>query len=113
MFLKISLRANAGVPKTHCETKTSPTFSVFPQNTLILTESRVEFSNLHSIFRLRALRYQVSLEEILGQAKLPTIMLVNCLVFFTVFFIPGHNCTPQTLLLISLDGFRWDFAGKA
>ena len=40
-------------------------------------------------------------------------MLVNCLVFFTVFFLPGYNCTPQTLLVISLDGFRWDFAGKA
>ena len=29
----------------------------FPQNTLLLAESRGEFSDLHSIFRLRALRY--------------------------------------------------------
>ena len=29
----------------------------FPQNTLLLTESRGEFSDLYSIFRLRALRY--------------------------------------------------------
>ena len=29
----------------------------FPQNTLVLTESCGEFSDLHSIFRLRALRY--------------------------------------------------------
>ena len=40
-------------------------------------------------------------------------MLVNYLVFFTIFFIRGLNCKPQTLLLISLDGFRWDFARKA
>ena len=40
-------------------------------------------------------------------------MLVNYLVFFAVFFIPELSCKPQTLLLISLDGFRWDFAGKA
>ena len=29
----------------------------FPQNMLMLTESRGKFSNLHSILRLRALRY--------------------------------------------------------
>ena len=33
--------------------------------------------------------------------------------FLHCIFLPGHSCTPQTLLLISLDGFRWDFAGKA
>ena len=49
MILKISLRAVASVPKTHS--------LYFPQNTLMLTESRGEFSDLHSIFRLRALRY--------------------------------------------------------
>ena len=40
-------------------------------------------------------------------------MLKDCLVFFTICFIQRLNCEPQTLLLISLDGFRWDFAGKA
>ena len=40
------------------ETKTSATFPVLPQNTLMLTESHGEFSDLPSIFRLRALRYQ-------------------------------------------------------
>lgn len=29
------------------------------------------------------------------------------------FMIQGICCDPQTLLLISLDGFRWDFASKA
>ena len=31
----------------------------------------------------------------------------------SIFFIHGVNCDPQTLLVISLDGFRWDFASKA
>ena len=38
MIFKISLRAKGGVPKTLLE-----------QNTLMLTESREEFSDLHSI----------------------------------------------------------------
>ena len=67
---------------------------------------------MHCIFRLRALRYRPHWKKYWNK-QLPTTMLVNCLVFFTVLFFPGHNCTPQTLLLISLDGFRWDFAGKA
>ena len=53
------------------------------------------------------------MEEILGQAELSTTMLIDCLVFFTIFFIQRLTCEPRTLLLISLDGFRWDFAGKA
>ena len=43
--------------KSTCETKTSSTFLVFSSEQLMLTESRLEFSDLHSIFRLRALRY--------------------------------------------------------
>ena len=42
-----------------------PTFPVFPQNTLmllLLTESRGEVSDLHSIFRRRALRYFVTFQ---------------------------------------------------
>ena len=35
----------------------------FPQNTLMLTESREEFSDLHSIFRLCALRYSLTLSK--------------------------------------------------
>ena len=57
MILNISLRANADVPKTLVKRKLQPHFLYFPQNTLMLTESRGEFSDLHSIFRLRALRY--------------------------------------------------------
>ena len=57
MILKISLRAKGGVPKTLLEQKHRLNFLYFPQNTIMLTESREEFSDLHSIFRLRALRY--------------------------------------------------------
>ena len=57
MILKISLRAKGGVPKTLLEQKHRLNFLYFPQNTLMLTECREEFSDLHSIFRLRALRY--------------------------------------------------------
>ena len=57
MILKISLRAKGGVPKTLLEQKHRLNFLYSPQNTLMLTESREEFSDLHSIFRLRALRY--------------------------------------------------------
>ena len=57
MILKISLRAKAGVPKTLVKRKLRLHSLYFPQNTLMLTESRGEFSDLHSIFRLRALRY--------------------------------------------------------
>ena len=57
MILKISLRAKAGVPKTLVKRKLRLHFLYFPQNALMLTESRGEFSDLHSIFRLHALRY--------------------------------------------------------
>ena len=57
MILKISLRAKGGVPKTLLEQKHRLNFLYFPQNTLMLTESREEFSDLHSILRIRALRY--------------------------------------------------------
>ena len=64
MILKISLRAKAGVPKTLVKRKFRLHSLYFPQNTLMLTESRGEFSDLHSIFRLRALRYFSILGEI-------------------------------------------------
>ena len=57
MILKISLRAKACVPKTLVKRKFRLHSLYFPQNKLMLTESRGEFSDLHSIFRLRALRY--------------------------------------------------------
>ena len=50
------LRAKVGVPKTR-ETKTSPIFPVFPSKHAVLTECHGEFSDLHSFFSLRALRY--------------------------------------------------------
>ena len=57
MILKISLRAKASVPKTLVKRKFRLYSLYFPQKTLVLTESRGEFSDLHSIFRLCALRY--------------------------------------------------------
>ena len=57
MILKISLRAKAGVSKTLVKRKRRLHSLHFPQNTLMLTKSRGEFSDLHSIFRLCALRY--------------------------------------------------------
>ena len=57
MILKISLRAKVGVPKTLVKRKFRQHSLYFPHNTLMLTESCGEFSDLHSIFRLRALRY--------------------------------------------------------
>ena len=57
MILKISLRVKAGVPKTPVKRKLRLHFLYPPQNMLMLTESLGELSDLHSIFRLRALRY--------------------------------------------------------
>ena len=57
MILKISLRVKAGVPKTLVKQNLRLHSLYFPQNSLTLTESSGEFSDLHSIFRLRALRY--------------------------------------------------------
>ena len=58
MILKIALlRVKAGVPKTLVKRKFCLHSLYFPQNTLMLTESCGEFSHLHSIFRLPALRY--------------------------------------------------------
>ena len=64
MILKISLRAKAGVPKTLVKRKFRLYSLYFPQNKLMSTESRGEFSDLHSIFRLRALRYWTPLSPI-------------------------------------------------
>ena len=50
-------KAKAGVPKTLVKQKTSPTFPVFSSEHAYVDESRGELSDLHSIFRLRALRY--------------------------------------------------------
>ena len=58
-ILKISLKAKAGVPKTLVKQKLRLHSLYFPQKTLLLTESRGEFSDLHSIFRLCALRYSL------------------------------------------------------
>ena len=55
--MKISLRAKAFVPKTLVKQILRLHYLYFPLNTLMLTECRGEFSDLHSIFRLRALRY--------------------------------------------------------
>ena len=63
MILKISLRAKAGVPKTLVKRKFRLHSLYFPQNRVMLTESRGEFSDLHSNFRLRALRYSALSEE--------------------------------------------------
>ena len=52
IILKISLRAKASVPKTLVKQKLCLHSLYIPQNTVMLTESRGEFSDLHSIFRL-------------------------------------------------------------
>ena len=57
MILKISTTAKAGVPKTLVKQKRRLHTLYLPQKTLMLIESRVEFSDLHSISRLCALRY--------------------------------------------------------
>ena len=69
MILKISLRAKAGVPKTLVKQKLRLHSLYFHQNTLMLTESRGEFSDLHSIFRFRALRYYIFTVQININAK--------------------------------------------
>ena len=57
MILKISWRAKVGFPKTLVKQKLCLHSLYFPQNMLMLTESRREFSDLDSIFRLCALCY--------------------------------------------------------
>ena len=57
MILEISFRAKVGVPKTLVKRKFRLHPLYFPENTLMLTEPRGEFSDLHFISRLRALRY--------------------------------------------------------
>ena len=57
MILKISFRTKAGVPLTLLKRKHHLHYLYFSQNTLMLTESHGKFSDLHSIFRLCALRY--------------------------------------------------------
>ena len=52
-----TLRAKDGVPKTLVKQTLRLHSLYFPQNTLLLTECRGEFSDLHSIFRLLALDY--------------------------------------------------------
>ena len=57
LILKISLRAKADIPKTLVTRLLRLHSLYFPQNILLLTKSRGEFSDLPSIFRLHALRY--------------------------------------------------------
>ena len=55
--MKISSMGKAGVPKTLVKQKLRLHSLCFPQNTLMLIQTRGEFSDSHSIFRLLALRY--------------------------------------------------------
>ena len=48
--MKNSLRAKVGAPKTLVKRKLRPHSLYFPQNSLTLTESSGEFSDLHSVF---------------------------------------------------------------
>ena len=57
MILKIFLRAKASVPKTLVKQKLRLHSLHFPQNTLMLTESRGKLSDSHAFFRLRAFWY--------------------------------------------------------
>ena len=64
MILKISLRAKAGIP---VKQNLRLHFLYFSQNTPMLTESRGELGDLHSIFfRLPELRYHNTLVSHLG-----------------------------------------------
>ena len=54
-------KAKAGVPKTLVKQKLDLHYVYFPQNTLT---SRGEFSDLHSIFRLPALRYSCEIRSL-------------------------------------------------
>ena len=51
--------AKAVAPKTVLKRKLRPHSLYFSQNTLMLTESRGEFGDLHSILRLRGRRYVI------------------------------------------------------
>ena len=81
MILKISLRAKAGVPKTLVKRKFRLHSPYFLQSTLMLTESRGEFSDFNSIFRLRALRYWFR-----GEA---TFCIRNCKINMNFYSLAG------------------------
>ena len=85
MILKISIRAKAGIPKTLVKQKLRLNSLYFPQNTLMLTESRGEFSDLRSNFRLLALRYC----HLPGFLNLPW-SFARVLSFFSIFFLRSH-----------------------
>ena len=68
MILEISLWAKTGVPKTLVKRKFHLHSLYFPQNKLMLTESRGEFRDLHSIFRLCVLRYCSNLLQQISNA---------------------------------------------
>ena len=57
MILKISLRAKAGVPNTLVKRKLHVHSLYFPQNTLMLTESRGQFSDSHRVLLLDYVRF--------------------------------------------------------
>ena len=69
MILKISLRTKAGVLKTLLKRNLRLHSLYFSQNTVMLAEPRGEFSDLHSVFRLRALRYWRSLQRRKGHFR--------------------------------------------
>ena len=63
------LRSNTGVPKTLVKQKLCLHSLYFPKNMLMLTVSRREFSDLHSIFRLCAPRYWTVLKLFIVKYK--------------------------------------------
>ena len=68
----------AGFPKTLVKQKLRHHFQCFPQNTLLLTGSRGESSDLHSIFRFRGLRYRLKRErEFLKRIIIQSIAFMN------------------------------------
>ena len=70
--------AKAGFPKTLVKQKLRLHFLCFPQNALMLTESRGEFSDLHSSFRFRALCYWLRRErEFLKPIIIQSIAFMN------------------------------------
>ena len=85
MILKISLRAKSGVPKILVERKLRLHSLYFPQNSLTMTESSGEFSDLYSIFRLRALRYRPFPSSLVplfqSESKCRTILMKITLIY--------------------------------
>ena len=98
-------KGKVSVPKTFLKLKLRLYSLCFHQNTLMLTESLVEFRDLHSIFRLRALRY-------CGSQKTFFLFFSMPLVWWYIFNIhPRREWKTHNLLTVN-HVVRFDIAFK-